>query len=99
MRPTSRPREKVKRERRRADPFVAVTAQMRKWFEAAPWPTSRELFERLQEQQPGRYPAGQPRTLQRRMKGWSSEVAHKLVFGAAVAEPRVTSDAATGAVP
>jgi hypothetical protein len=99
VRPTSRPRDKVKRERRRPDPFVAVTAQMREWFEAEPWRTSRELFERLQEQQPDVYPVGQLRTLQRRIKGWRSEVAHKLVFGAAVAEPRVTSDAATGAAP
>jgi len=87
VRPTSRPKEKAKRGRRRPDPFVAVTAQMRAWFEAEPWRTSRELFERLQGEQPGAYPAGQLRTLQRRLKGWRDEMAHKLVFGAAAAEP------------
>ncbi len=87
VRPTSRPKEKAKRGRRRPDPFVAVTAQMREWFEAEPWRTSRELFERLQGEQPGAYPAGQLRTLQRRLKGWRGEMAHKLVFGAAAAEP------------
>jgi len=87
VRPTSRPKEKAKRGRRRPDPFVAVTAQMRAWFEAEPWRTSRELFERLQGEQPGAYPAGQLRTLQRRLKGWRGEMAHKLVFGAAAAEP------------
>jgi len=84
VRPTSRPKEKAKRGRRRPDPFVAVTAQMREWFEAEPWRTSREFLERLQDEQPGSYPDGQLRTLQRRLKGWRSEVAHKLVFGAAV---------------
>jgi len=47
VRPTSRPKGKARRERRRPDPFVVVTAQVREWFEAEPWRTSRELFERL----------------------------------------------------
>ncbi len=85
VRPTSRPKEKAKRGRRRPDPFVSVTARMREWFEAEPWRTSRELFERLQGEQPGTYPTGQLRTLQRRLKGWRGEMAHKLVFGAAAA--------------
>ena len=38
VRPTSRPKEKVKRGRRRPDPFAAVTAQLREWFEAEPSP-------------------------------------------------------------
>ena len=37
VRPTLRPKEKAKRERRRPDPFVSVTARMRMWFEAEPW--------------------------------------------------------------
>ena len=86
VRPTSRPKEKAKRGRRRPDPFVAVTAQMRDWFEAEPWRTSRELFERLQAEQPETYPDGQLRTLQRRLKGWRGEMAHKLVFGPAAAD-------------
>ena len=71
---------------------------MREWFEAEPWRTSRELFKRLQNEQPGCFPPGQIRTLQRRLKGWRSEVAHKLVFGAAAAGANAAGDAATGAV-
>jgi hypothetical protein len=97
VRPTSRPKEKAKRGRRRPDPFVSVTMQIREWFEAEPWRTSRELFERLQREQPGIYPAGQIRTLQRRLKGWRIEVAHKMVFGAATADVNSGSHEATGA--
>ena len=82
VRPTSKPKEKVRRGRRRPDPFVIVTALMREWFEAEPWRTSRELFERLQTGQPGVYPDGQLRTLQRRLKEWRGAMAHKMVFGA-----------------
>lgn len=96
IRPTRRPKEKAKRGRRRPDPFVAVTAQMRKWFEAEPWRTSRELFERLQSEQPGCFPSGQIRTLQRRVKGWRSEVAHTLVFGTAATD--ANSGVATGPI-
>jgi hypothetical protein len=82
VRPTSKPKEKARRGRRRPDPFVTVTALMRGWFEAEPWRTSRELFERLQAEQPGAYPDGQLRTLQRRLKDWRREMAHKMVFEA-----------------
>jgi hypothetical protein len=84
VRPTSRPKEKTKRGRRRPDPLVAVTAQNRSWFEAEPWRTSREYLERLQVEHPDLYHAGQLRTLQRRLKIWRGEVAHKLVFGATI---------------
>jgi hypothetical protein len=97
VRPTSRPKEKAIRGRRRPDPFVTVTVQMREWFEAEPWRTSRELFERLQGEQPGVYPDGQLRTLQRRLKEWRRDVAHKLVFGAANADQSSNTNAATGA--
>jgi hypothetical protein len=83
VRPTSKPKEKAPRGRRRPDPFVTVTALMRERFEAEPWRTSREFFERLQTEQPGVFPDGQLRTLQRRLKEWRREVAHQLVFGAA----------------
>jgi hypothetical protein len=36
--------------RRRPDPFAEVTSELRGWFEAEPWHTSRELLERLQAQ-------------------------------------------------
>jgi hypothetical protein len=82
VRPTSKPKEKAKRGRRRPDPLVAVTAQLHGWFEAEPWRTGRELLERLQDDQPGTYAAGLLRTLQRRLKGWRRDKAHELVFGA-----------------
>ncbi len=86
VRPTSKPKEKTKRGRRRPDPLITVTAQLRDWFEIEPWRTSREFFERLQKEQPGVFPDGQLRTLQRRLKGWRSQLAHKMVFGAEPAE-------------
>ena len=72
VRPVSR-RQKAPRGRRRPDPFARVTELLREWFEAEPWRTSRELFERLQEQ-PGVFPDGQLRTLQRRVKEWRREL-------------------------
>jgi hypothetical protein len=82
VRPTSRPKEKAPRGRRRPDPLVTVTALLREWFEAEPWRTSRELFERLQQEHPGRFPDGQLRTLQRRVKAWRYELAQQMVLGA-----------------
>jgi hypothetical protein len=83
VRPTTRPKEKAKRGRRRPDPLVTVTADLRGWFEAEPWRTSRELLERLQGKQPDAYPEKLLRTLQRRVKEWRREKAHQLVFGTA----------------
>ena len=86
VRPTSIPTAKPKRLRRRPDPFAAVTIMLREWFEAEPWRTSRELFERLQAEDPGGYPDGQLRTCQRRLKEWRREAALRLVFGTATVE-------------
>jgi hypothetical protein len=83
VRPTSTPKPKAKRLRRRPDPFVAVTTMLREWFDVEPWRTSRELFERLQTEFPGVYPDGQLRTCQRRLKEWRREAALRLVFGTA----------------
>jgi len=82
VRPTSKQKKKVSKNWRRCpDPFLMVTAQMREWFDAEPWRTSRELLERLQAQQPDAYPHKLLRTLQRRVKVWRRENAHQLVFG------------------
>ncbi len=93
VRPTSKPKEKAPRGRRRPDPFVEVTMLAREWFEAEPWRTSRELFERLQEAHPGVFPDGQLRTLQRRLKAWRHDLAHQMVFRAngAAEAPRQAS--------
>jgi hypothetical protein len=82
VRPTNKAKHKIPRGRRRPDPFVTVTTRVREWFEAEPWRTARELFERLQDEQPGVFPDGQRRTLQRRLKEWRRELAHTMVFGA-----------------
>jgi hypothetical protein len=83
------------RRRRRPDLFGAVTPELRTWFEAEPWRTSRELLERLQVKHPGVYPDQQLRTLQRRVKAWRRELAQKMVFGMAAQEHAV-EDAAMG---
>jgi hypothetical protein len=85
VRPTSNPKPKAKRLRRRPDPFAAVTFVLRGWFEAEPWRTSRELLERLQAEHPGMYPDKLLRTCQRRLKEWRREAALRLVFGTAPA--------------
>lgn len=96
VRPTAQPKAPPKRKRRNTpDPFGLVAAQLRDWFEAEPWRSSRELFERLQTERPDTYPDGQLRTLQRRLKEWRRDVAHRLVFG--TASPARPADAATSA--
>ena len=94
VRPTSKSKKKTTQYWRRCpDPLESVAAQLRGWFEAEPWRTSRELLERLQGEHPGVYPDGQLRTVQRRVKVWRREVAHALVFGAAAADERAPSPA------
>ena len=95
VRPTSAPNPKQKRERRRPDPLVAVTADLRNWFDQEPWRTGRELLDRLQAQRPGDYPDALLRTVQRRLKIWRSERAHELIFSAAAKSPTTSNGAGT----
>lgn len=81
VRPTAIAKPKLKRERRRPDPLVNVTNDLYSWFEAEPWRTGRELLERLQSIYPGQYPDGLIRTVQRRVKGWRRDRAHRMIFG------------------
>jgi hypothetical protein len=83
VRPTSQPKPKAKRGRRRPDPLATVTEEMRAWFDADPALSGRQLLSRLQQIYPGRYPDGLVRTVQRRLKIWRSKMARALVFGAA----------------
>ena len=96
VRPTSAPKAKPKRLRRRPDPFAAVTTELRGWFEAEPWHTSRELLERLQTEHPDVYPDAQLRTLQRRLKEWRREAAHQMVFGTMTANHCIAPDDVKG---
>jgi hypothetical protein len=81
VRPTAQATPKPKRGRRRPDPLVAVTDELRAWFEADPSRSGGELLVRLQTAYPGRYPDGLIRTVQRRLKVWRGEIASALVFG------------------
>jgi hypothetical protein len=81
-RPTEqRPAPKVRWWRSRKDPFEQTWPELRRWAEAEPDLTARELLQRLQAHYPRSYPDGQLRTLQRRLKIWRSEMARDLIFG------------------
>jgi len=97
-RPTDRPIVKAKRGRRRPDPLIRATPDLRKWFEAEPWRTSSELLARLQAEYPGVYPRKLLRTLQRRLKAWRSEQANALLFGSLQTAP-LTPDVAAPSSP
>ncbi len=97
-RPTDQAKPKPKRERRRPDPLVAITPQLRDWFIAEPWRSGGELLAKLQAEYPGAYPASLLRTLQRRLKMWRSERAHELLFGSARDQP-LTQDASQPLTP
>jgi len=94
VRPTDRPIVKAKRGRRRPDPLIQATPDLRKWFEAEPWRTGSELLSRLQTEYPGAYPDKLLRTLQRRLKSWRSENASALLFGSSAKAPEVFEVAA-----
>lgn len=87
-RPTASDKPRQKRGRRRPDPLIEATEQLKRWFEEEPWRSGRELLEKLQAEQPGDYPDGLLRTVQRRLKIWRSEQACALVFtGSSIAPP------------
>ena len=66
--------------RTRQDPFETVWPGVRAWLEAEPDRVGKELFARLRAEHPGVFPAGQLRTLQRRIKEWRQAAARRLVF-------------------
>jgi hypothetical protein len=81
VRPTHRKGPKPRRHwRTRRDPFETVWPRVVTWLESEPDRTAKELFERLRDQAPATFPAGQLRTLQRRIKEWRRLTARRLVF-------------------
>ncbi len=56
--------------RTREDPFVEVWEGVKGFLETNPGLEAKTLFEDLQRRYPGRFPDGQLRTLQRRVKAW-----------------------------
>ena len=66
--------------RTRKDPFEEVWYDVLCWLQRDPDVTAKVLFERLQDEYPGRFPDGQLRTLQRRVREWRKIMARKLVY-------------------
>jgi hypothetical protein len=93
-RPTATDKPPQKRGRRRPDPLVEVTDQLKTWFMEEPWRSGRELLEKLQADAPDDYPENLLRTVQRRLRGWRSEQACALVFSSNSA---VASEGTAGA--
>lgn len=81
VRPTHATAPKPPRDwRTRVDPFESAWPLVRRWLEAEPDRTAKELFERLQVDQPGSFADGQIRTLQRRVQEWRSAEARRLIL-------------------
>src|SRR5215204_5681502 len=59
--------------RTRKDPFDQVWSWVEEQLTLNPALEAKTLFAALQRQQPGRFPDGQLRTLQRRVKRWRAE--------------------------
>jgi hypothetical protein len=66
--------------RTRKDPFEEIWPTVLLWIHERPNATAKELFERLQNEQPGRFLSGQLRTLQRKVRTWRHVIAKGLVF-------------------
>ncbi|MEE8591839.1 MAG: IS21 family transposase [Spirochaetia bacterium] len=74
--------------RTRKDPFEGVWEEVQAWLEVNAGLEAKTLFEDLQRRFPGRYPDGQLRTLQRRVKAWRAlEGPPKEVFFPQVHKP------------
>jgi hypothetical protein len=67
--------------RTRQDPFQDVWPELREFLQLNPGLQAKTLFADLQRRFPGRFPAGQLRTLQRKIKAWrATEGPPKEVF-------------------
>jgi hypothetical protein len=66
--------------RTRKDPFESVWPEILLGLQADPEATAQSLLARLQRDYPGRFPDGQLRTLQRRIREWRRVMARKLVY-------------------
>lgn len=66
--------------RTRVDPFEIAWPLVQRWLEAEPDRTATEILQRLQAEQPGVFPDGQIRTLQRRVQQWRTAEARRLIL-------------------
>jgi hypothetical protein len=81
-RPTHRGEDRSPRWwRTRQDPFADVWPKILLWLQENPEATAKSLWQRLQSDYPERFPEGQLRTLQRRLRSWRHVMARKLVYG------------------
>jgi hypothetical protein len=80
-RPTHRAQSaKPRHWRTRKNSFEAVWLEILRWLQDSPEANAKQLFQRLQQKYPGRFPDGQLRTLQRRIREWRQVMAKKLVY-------------------
>ena len=83
VRPTHHNKPRRPRDyRTRLDPFESVWPELCQRLETKPDQTALELFDLLQSENPGCYQRGQLRTLQRRVKLWRGQAAHRLIYHA-----------------
>ncbi len=59
--------------RTREDPFDKVWGEIKPFLETNPGLEAKTLFKHLQRQSPGRFPDGQIRTFQRKVKNWRGQ--------------------------
>jgi len=102
VRPTHRTKMKGERYwRTRKDPFESAWPQVAEWLEVEQDLNAKEALDRLREANPGKFSAGQLRTLQRRVRDWRAMAVRRLMFtddrlaGHSLGDPDET---ATGAV-
>ena len=80
VRPTHRQEARQPRAwRTRKDPFEGVRPEVLLWLQDEPEATATTLFARLDRKYLGRFPEGQLRTLQRRIREWRRVLARQLV--------------------
>jgi hypothetical protein len=72
--------------RTRPDPFSKVWAEVEQELGISPSADAKALFMDLQQQYPGKFPDGQLRTFQRRVKVWRVEQANDRIEGETTAK-------------
>ena len=83
--------------RTRQDPFAGVWPEILLWLQEDPDATAKSLLERLHKEYPGRFPEGQLRTLQRRVREWRRMMARELVCGCVEGKEATDGPAVVGA--
>jgi hypothetical protein len=77
--------------RTREDTFKDVWYKVLCWPEETPDATAKSLFERLQNESPGKYKESQLRTLQRRVRGWRTIMAKKLIYSCIEGQEKIVT--------